>query len=163
MAGKRFWLAGTAAAAVSGGIIAWIAWPDDRASHTGLTIDPDDPALVSLGQTVYAGACASCHGDNRQGQVGWRRRGPGGLFPAPPLDGSAHSWHHPDGLLFGIVRDGPAAYGPSGYRSAMPAFKGRLSDREIGAALSYIQSKWPKRARSVQAEITRRANEGAGH
>jgi mono/diheme cytochrome c family protein len=31
------------------------------------------------------------------------------------------------------------------YQSDMPAFKGKLTDAEIWAAIAYIKSKWPER------------------
>ncbi len=156
---NRPWLWAAAVATVTAAAVLVIfAWPDR--GPVGRAVDPDDTALVALGRTVYARECAVCHGAERQGQPEWRRRGPDGLLPAPPLDGSAHDWHHSDDLLFLMVRDGPAAYGPPGYRSAMPAFGDRLEDREIAAVLSYVRSLWPARARAIQEEITRRERAG---
>ncbi|MCA9949568.1 MAG: c-type cytochrome, partial [Anaerolineales bacterium] len=35
-------------------------------------IDPSDTASVALGQQVYATNCASCHGENLEGEENWR-------------------------------------------------------------------------------------------
>ena len=44
-----------------------------------------------------------------------------------------------------------------GYRSDMPAFADVLSDREIWAALSYIESTWPAEIRDRQRRIGRQS------
>lgn len=102
-----------------------------------------DPAQLALGQKVYAQHCAVCHGAKLEGQPDWRVRMPNGRMPAPPHDESGHTWHHPDGVLFGITKNGlMPPYGPPGYESDMPAFAGKLSDDEIRAVLAYIKSHW---------------------
>lgn len=106
-------------------------------------IDPGDEALVALGESVYADHCAACHGPELEGAPNWREPLPGGGLPAPPHDMSGHTWHHADGQLFAIVKYGGAAQSPEGFTSAMPGFETLLSDREIAAAVSYIQSHWP--------------------
>lgn len=105
--------------------------------------DPRDAGRVALGQKVYAQHCASCHGAQLEGQPNWRQRLPNGRLPAPPHDESGHTWHHPDDVLFGIVKKGPVPpYAPLGYESDMPAFAGKLSDGEIWAVLAFINSHW---------------------
>lgn len=157
------WIVAGLAVTVAVATAAYLLWPRDKADVSAGLINPDDAALVAAGAVVYERNCAACHGAERRGHPDWRSRGADGLLLPPPLDGSGHSSHHPDGLLFGIVRDGPAAYGPPGYRSAMPAFKDRLSEREIGAVLSYVQNKWSRQVRAAQAEITRRVRKDAGY
>lgn len=148
-------LAVVVAVAVGG----WFAWPaKDAVRPEGLVIDPGDAALVTAGKEIYARTCAVCHGADFKGQPNWRTRGPDGLLPAPPHDESGHTWHHADGQLFVLMREGVAALAPAGYRTSMPAYKGILSDREIVAVLAYIKSTWPAHIRAQQAEITRRAN-----
>lgn len=64
-------------------------------------------------------------------------------MPAPPHDESGHTWHHPDDVLFAIVKDGLVPpYAPRGYESDMPAFAGKLSRDEIWAVLAFIKSHW---------------------
>lgn len=101
------------------------------------------PALVALGKDVYDRHCAACHGANLEGQPDWQRRRPDGRMPAPPHDDTGHTWHHPDDVLFGIVKHGLVPpYAPPGYQSDMPAFKDILSDEEIRAVLAFIESRW---------------------
>jgi mono/diheme cytochrome c family protein len=92
-------------------------------------------AQVRRGREIYSDNCASCHGSMGQGARNWRQRGPDGNFPAPPLNGSGHTWHHPKPVLEQIIRDG----GPAN----MPAWGHTLSDAEIEAVLAYVQSLWP--------------------
>ena len=118
--------------------------------------DPRDGAKVALGAKVYAQHCGSCHGANLEGQPAWQRALPNGRMPAPPHDESGHTWHHPDGLLFGITKNGLARYAPPGYESDMPAFGGKLSDDEIWAVLSFIKSHWRSRdVLAARAEMLR--------
>jgi mono/diheme cytochrome c family protein len=119
-------------------------------------IDAQDAKNVAAGKAIYARHCAACHGANLEGQPNWRRRLPNGRLPAPPHDASGHSWHHPDTLLFGIVKNGLVPpYAPAGYASDMPAFGGVLSDDQIRAVLAYIQSRWPKQVMEARAEMLR--------
>ena len=114
--------------------------------------DPADPKLIARGKAVYAEQCASCHGDNLEGQPNWRHRLPNGHMPAPPHDPTGHTWHHSDKQLFDMTKRGPGALVP-GYQSDMPAFKDKLSDADIWAVLSYIESTWPAEIRDRQQRI----------
>jgi mono/diheme cytochrome c family protein len=117
--------------------------------------DPNDPKFVSRGKTVYAEQCASCHGANLDGQPNWRHRLPNGRMPAPPHDPTGHTWHHSDNQLFDMTKLGPAALVP-GYESDMPGFMDKLSDADIWAVLSYIESTWPPDIRARQQKMTER-------
>jgi mono/diheme cytochrome c family protein len=107
-----------------------------------------------LGESVYAEQCASCHGDNLEGQPDWQTPLPSGRMPAPPHDASGHTWHHSDEALFLITKDGMAALVPD-YESDMPAFGEILSNAEIAAVLDFIKSTWPERERAYQEERNR--------
>ncbi|MCA0871421.1 cytochrome c [Seohaeicola saemankumensis] len=109
---------------------------------------------LSRGAAVYIEACASCHGAKLEGQPDWRSPGPNGRLPAPPHDETGHTWHHPDDVLFSIVKEGTAAVVGGGYESDMPGFGSDLSDAEIHAVLAYIKSTWPERERSYQERIS---------
>jgi len=115
---------------------------------------PDDVAVVASGKQVYERHCAACHGVKLEGQPNWRMRDAGGRLPAPPHDASGHTWHHPDEVLFRIVKDGVAktANLPD-YQSAMPVYAGVLSDAQIVAALSYIKANWPEDIRRKHDEM----------
>ena len=100
-----------------------------------------------------------CHGANLEGQPNWREKLASGRMPAPPHDESGHTWHHTDEVLFGITKYGlTPKYGPSGYQSDMPAFGGKLSDADIWAVLSLIESRWKtKELLEARAEMIRNA------
>lgn len=112
-----------------------------------------DPVALMEGQAIYRNECASCHGAKMEGQPDWRIRKPDGKLPAPPHDGSGHTWHHPMEQLVAITKLGmvpPNA--PPGYLSDMPAFGGKLNDRQIERVLAYIESQWPAEIRAQRAE-----------
>jgi mono/diheme cytochrome c family protein len=107
-----------------------------------ILLRPDDGSVVMRGKEIYGAACASCHGANLEGQPNWRERGPDGLLPAPPHDDTGHTWHHPDAVLFEITKFGMQRFAGPDYKSTMPAFEGRLSDDDLLAVLSFIESRW---------------------
>ncbi|MBF9032811.1 c-type cytochrome [Rhodobacterales bacterium HKCCE2091] len=114
-----------------------------------------DPGRIAEGRALYEANCAACHGANLQGQPFWQRRDPNtARLPAPPHDASGHTWHHPDAVLFRIVREGTEAVVGNGYESDMPGFGDVLTDDEIRAVLDYIRSTWPERERAYQAQVT---------
>lgn len=118
---------------------------------TGL-LRPADAVTVATGSKIYALNCASCHGENLEGQPNWRSPRKDGLLPAPPHDETGHTWHHTDDVLFGITKYGLAEFsGLEGYASSMPIYKDILSDEEIIAVLSFIKSRWPD---DIQARHT---------
>lgn len=122
-----------------------LLWPGLRPGPPpGITLEPDDPALVAEGKRIYEAECAVCHGAELEGQPDWRTRRPDGMLPAPPHDPTGHTWHHPDPVLFALTKYGPAkVIGDPAYKSEMPAYDEVLSDDEIIAVLSYIKSTWP--------------------
>lgn len=109
-------------------------------------------ASAAEGKALYQTNCASCHGTRGEGQPDWKTKKPDGLYPAPPHDSSGHTWHHADGLLFRIVREGGQVAGPPGFKSGMPAFGGTLSDAQIRATLEYIKTFWGPTERKSQAD-----------
>jgi mono/diheme cytochrome c family protein len=139
-------------AAAAGLGLAWTwPWLADRMAG--------DAATIARGETLYAERCASCHGARLEGQPNWQSPLPSGRLPAPPHDASGHTWHHPDGVLFRITREGTAAVVGGGYESDMPGFEGILGDEDIQAILAFIKSKWPERERAYQAQMSRRERE----
>jgi mono/diheme cytochrome c family protein len=129
-------------------VVQW--WPGGR-----IEADPADAAQVAAGKALYDPYCAACHGDRLQGQPDWKKRLPSGRLPAPPHDDSGHTWHHPDPVLFEIIRDGLVPpHAPPGYESDMPAFGDRLSDEQVWAVLAYIKSHWPQRIQQAHAQKT---------
>lgn len=96
-------------------------------------------ALVVRGAELYKQHCANCHGARAEGAPNWQRPGPDGKYPAPPLDGSGHAWHHPRTALEQTIRSGTLKLGGS-----MPAWKDKLTDDDIEAAIAWMQSLWPE-------------------
>jgi mono/diheme cytochrome c family protein len=93
---------------------------------------------VKRGAGLFTANCAQCHGAKAQGLTeDWRKPGPDGRYPAPPLNGTAHAWHHPLPQLRRTVRDGGIRLG-----GTMPAFGERLTAPEIDAAIAWLQSHW---------------------
>ena len=115
--------------------------------------EPVTAEEIALGQDLYAANCASCHGDNLEGQTDWMRRLDNGRMPAPPHDETGHTWHHAYRQLFIITRLGVGGVVP-GYDSDMPAFKDVLTDEQIRTVLAFIKSTWPERQRTFQADVT---------
>lgn len=113
---------------------------------------PSTAAKIAVGETLYGEHCAACHGENREGQPDWRRRLDTGRMPAPPQDGSGHSFTHSDAHLFAMTKSGIDAVVP-GYENDMPAFEGVLEDAEIIAILSFIKANWPEAKRTFQAGL----------
>lgn len=92
---------------------------------------------ISLGKRVYAQHCVACHGVGASSVSRWDKMDKNGQFPPPPLNGSAHSWHHPMPLLQRTIREGGMPLG-----GRMPAFKRVLSAQEIDAVIAWFQSLW---------------------
>ena len=137
---------------------AFFAWRAANATGDGSLLKPDDQALVTLGSQIYLDNCASCHGENLQGQPNWKSPGEDGMLPAPPHDESGHTWHHTDELLFELTKFGFAKIsGLSDHKSNMPIYQDILSDKEIIAALSYIKSSWPQETRQRHDQLNQRA------
>lgn len=114
---------------------------DASAPPSQLVDDRDrlDPVKIQRGRQLYLKNCTVCHGINAEGASDWRQRDAQGKYPAPPLNGTGHAWHHPRAVLLDTVRHGTLRLGGS-----MPAWKDRLSDEEIGLIIDWFQSQWPK-------------------
>jgi mono/diheme cytochrome c family protein len=90
------------------------------------------------GETVFRQNCAVCHGQNAEATPNWKERDANGFYPPPPLNGSAHAWHHDLELLRRTVREGGRKLG-----GLMPPFENVLSSEQIDQAIAFFQSKWP--------------------
>ena len=138
-----------AAALTASAVLAVLGWvarqnrPPERA-------DASDPRLVARGAVVYQQSCMACHGANLEGQPNWQRPNADGTLPAPPHDGTGHTWHHSDQMLFEITKWGSAAVAGAAFKSAMPVYDGVLDDGDIWAVLAYIKSRWPPEIRDAQ-------------
>ena len=106
--------------------------PEEKNKNSG--------SMVLLGEKIYNKNCLSCHGPKGQGLAkDWKVKDENGNYPAPPLNGTAHTWHHsPEQLLYTINRGGVEMGGQ------MPAFEKRLTEEEKKALIEYMYSLWPK-------------------
>ena len=92
---------------------------------------------VKKGKELFRLNCASCHGQNAEATPNWKQTDANGNYPPPPLNGTAHTWHHDLGLLRRTIREGGAKLG-----GQMPGFEGHLSASEIDSIIAFFQSKW---------------------
>lgn len=115
---------------------------------------PPSAEAVDRGRAVYQERCATCHGQSGEGEPNWSSQKPDGTYPAPPHDSSGHSWHHADGLLFRIVRDGSAQFESGSFRSRMPAWGEVLTDEQIRAVITYLKTLWGAEGRAFQADVS---------
>lgn len=94
---------------------------------------PIDPRL---GERIFRQNCAACHGANAEGQD-----------PAPPLNRMGHADHHPDWELYMFIAEGKIGFGQ------MPAWKQKLTEREIRAVIAYIKTLWTSDQRASQQHV----------
>ena len=127
--------------------------------------DPTDAETVAKGEAVYLARCVSCHGARLQGQPNWQEALPDGGYPAPPHDGSGHTWRHSDRQLFEATKFGGSFSAAPGSVSHMPAFENVLTDDEIWAALAFVKNRWPAELQARQRLLTRMRSQRqhAGH
>lgn len=92
-------------------------------------------AQVEQGEELFIDNCASCHGRKAQATKSWRVADKNGSYPAPPLNGTAHAWHHPLNMLKNTIENGT--------NGGMPAWKGKLNKVQIEATIAWMESHWP--------------------
>lgn len=107
---------------------------------------------LAQGRQVFVQNCAACHGSEGQGAPNWQKPGPDGKYPAPPLNGTGHAWHHPMEALKQTIRHGTLRIGGS-----MPPWKDQLSEEEIQAVIYWFQSQWPDELYAAWHEADRRS------
>lgn len=125
--------------------------------------NPERPASIDSGRwytaeqaeqghALFQMHCASCHGDQAQGLADdWRKADAQGNYPPPPLNGSAHAWHHPLAVLETTIKEGGIPLG-----GVMPGFADRLSDHEMRLTIAYFQSHWSGEIYARWQEINNR-------
>lgn len=109
--------------------VPWTQQPDTGRWYT--------QAQVSSGRLLFKDHCASCHGLYAEGAENWQRPKANGNYPPPPLDGTAHAWHHPYPMLVNTIKNGTTG--------EMPAWGSQLNDQQIAEVIAYFQSRWPDR------------------
>lgn len=110
-----------------------------------------DTDQLRRGEAIYAANCAECHGRRGEGAPNWQQRGPNGAYPAPPLNGTGHTWHHTKAGLVLVIRKGTERIG-----GGMPAWEGKLTSRDIEDVLAYLQSLWPQEVYDAWVKIDQR-------
>lgn len=108
-----------------------IPWNQDP--QTGRWYSQTD---VEQGQQIFLEHCAQCHGGRAQGARNWNQPDAQGFYPPPPLNGTAHAWHHPYQQLMLTISNGT--------QGKMPAWQGTLSEQQISQTIAYFQSFWPE-------------------
>ena len=104
-------------------------------------------AQIDLGSTLFLKKCALCHGNEAEATADWKKSDNNGNYPPPPLNGTAHAWHHSKLVLTSTIKEGGAKLG-----GLMPGFGNQLSDSDIEALIAYFQSKWPDHVYKKWAE-----------
>ena len=94
--------------------------------------------LVATGSQLFQQHCAECHGANVEGTREWKKTDASGHYPPPPLNGSAHAWHHSIPQLARFIKQGGQQLG-----GVMAGFGDKLGDQQILALIAFFQSKWP--------------------
>jgi cytochrome c oxidase subunit 2 len=113
-------------------------WADGKLKE--LAAQADDPAkvwtqgdLIARGEKVYANNCAACHKPDGKG-----------AGPIKPLDASPVVLDEDKNKQIDTVLHGRL-------NGAMPAWKGKLSDTEIAAVITYTKNSWSnKTGQTVQ-------------
>lgn len=99
---------------------------------------PYSKELAAKGETLYGQYCVNCHGENAVGEnpADIYEQDEQGNFVAPPLNGTAHSWHHTDEALVKSILEG------SERNPRMAAWKETLTTEDAEALVEYIKSYW---------------------
>jgi len=96
--------------------------PPETVAH--LESSHSSPQDVPLGAKIFADKCAVCHGADGKG---------GGALKTPDFTNPAVQAALPDAMVIKTIRDGKPG-------TAMPAWKGKLSEAEINAAAAFVKS-----------------------
>lgn len=94
-------------------------------------------AQIQRGDPLFQANCAECHKANASGTTNWKQPNPDGKFPPPPLNGTAHAWHHSLSVLRRTIRLGGVRLG-----GTMPGFADKLNSEQIDDILAWVQSHW---------------------
>ena len=119
-----------------------------------LPISKDSKVSLEQGKILYNQNCASCHQANLSGAKGWNTKlDEDSQRLAPPLNGTAYTWHHPDSMLHNVIKYGYAKT-IKDYKGKMLGFGDKLTDQNIDHILVYIKSTWNDEIYKRQMEIS---------
>lgn len=102
---------------------------------------------VAAGKETFTQYCAGCHGANAESTPNWKTLDDNGNYPPPPLNGSAHAWHHPLAVLKMVIEEGGEPVG-----GVMPAWGDTLTDEQIINVIASFQSYWPDKTYELWLE-----------
>ena len=102
---------------------------------------------VERGYQIFQTHCAVCHKPDASGTENWQELDANGKLPPPPLNGTAHTWHHSMAVLHRAVREGGIPLGGS-----MPPFKDKLNQKDINDILAWVMSHWSDRVYGIWYE-----------
>jgi len=105
------------------------------------TPPPPDARTLEAGRSIYADACAPCHGEDARGVLH--------LFP-PLRDNPVVQSDDPVTLIRVVLhgtQNAATDRAPTG--PSMPSFGWKLDDGEVAAVLSYVRSSWGNTAAAV--------------
>jgi mono/diheme cytochrome c family protein len=109
---------------------------------------------VAAGAPLYQAYCAACHAADGSATADWRTPDANGNYPPPPLNGTAHTWHHPLQVLDSTIVSGGAAFG-----GVMPGFGAMLNEAQRYSIIAWIQSLWPDHIYARWLEIENRSDD----
>ena len=117
----------------------------DATHEVTIVVEPEQ--IIYEGKALYLANCATCHGDNLQGNPNWRSEtDKDGQRVPPPLNGTGHTWHHSPDQLFQMIKYGLKIYDEN-YEGKMVGNE-NLTNKEIYSLLAYIKSVWPEELRN---------------
>jgi len=107
---------------------------------------------VERGAGLYQQHCAVCHAADGSATSEWRTPDKDGNYPPPPLNGTAHTWHHPLEMLDFTIVNGGIEFG-----GVMPGFGAVLDESERLAIVAWMQNLWSDEIYSAWKSIDDRS------
>ena len=107
----------------------------------GIAMRHFDSASITRGARLFEEHCVICHGPQAQGHPDWQTPSDGIFAAAPPLNGTGNDWKRSRAMLAATIQNGVRR--KSDKVDIMPAWKGRLSERDVEDVLNWMQSLWP--------------------
>lgn len=92
---------------------------------------------VAEGKVLFVSYCSGCHGVDASATADWKTMDINGNYPPPPLNGTAHAWHHPIAVLNQVIEEGGVAMG-----GQMPSFAGQFTPKQKLTLIASFQSYW---------------------